>query len=336
MLATLADELPTGDDWLYEVKWDGYRALGYVRGGEARLVSRNGNDLTARFPDDREGAREGGALAGLRRRRRGVRARRGRPAELLGDAAGEGRHAARLRGLRRARGRRRAASSTCRSTERRERLEALLDAARRRRCRSRAVFDDGEALYDAAIEQGLEGVMAKRPGSRYLEGRRTRDWLKIKTHGRQEFVICGYTKGQGRALGPLRRARARGRSATGSSSGSATCGTGFNEHDDRRAACEARAAASATRRRSRSSRRCRRCARATSSGSSRSSSCEVEFAEWTHDGHLRAPVVPGAARRQARARRAPRDSRSSARGPREALESRQGLLRPTRGSRRAT
>ena len=51
MLATLAQELPSGGDWVYEVKWDGYRALGYVRGGEARLVSRNGNDLTARFPD---------------------------------------------------------------------------------------------------------------------------------------------------------------------------------------------------------------------------------------------------------------------------------------------
>src|SRR5258706_7236236 len=51
MLATLAQELPSGGDWVYEVKWDGYRALGYVRGGDARLVSRNGNDLTERFPD---------------------------------------------------------------------------------------------------------------------------------------------------------------------------------------------------------------------------------------------------------------------------------------------
>src|SRR5713101_2087268 len=50
MLATLAGVLPSGGDWTYEVKWDGYRALGYVRGGDVRLVSRNGNDLTARFP----------------------------------------------------------------------------------------------------------------------------------------------------------------------------------------------------------------------------------------------------------------------------------------------
>src|SRR5581483_1862332 len=49
MLATLAEHVPTGSGWLFEVKWDGYRAIAYIRGGEARLVSRNGNDLTARF-----------------------------------------------------------------------------------------------------------------------------------------------------------------------------------------------------------------------------------------------------------------------------------------------
>jgi bifunctional non-homologous end joining protein LigD len=68
--------------------------------------------------------------------------------------------------------------------ERRERLEALLDA-RQKTVQVSALFDDGEALYAAAVEQGLEGVMAKRKGSRYLEGKRTRDWLKIKTHQRQ-------------------------------------------------------------------------------------------------------------------------------------------------------
>src|SRR3954453_526933 len=50
MLATSAEELPRGDGWLFEVKWDGYRALAHVRGGECRLASRNDNDLTGRFP----------------------------------------------------------------------------------------------------------------------------------------------------------------------------------------------------------------------------------------------------------------------------------------------
>ena len=49
MLATLTEELPRGEGWQFEPKWDGYRALAYVRGGEAKLVSRRGNDLTERF-----------------------------------------------------------------------------------------------------------------------------------------------------------------------------------------------------------------------------------------------------------------------------------------------
>ncbi len=49
MLAVAASELPSGDDWVYEVKWDGYRVIATVAGGEAALYSRNGNDLTGRF-----------------------------------------------------------------------------------------------------------------------------------------------------------------------------------------------------------------------------------------------------------------------------------------------
>src|SRR5256885_15914589 len=49
MLAALTKELPRGEGWQYEPKWDGYRALAYVRGGDAKLVSRRGNDLTERF-----------------------------------------------------------------------------------------------------------------------------------------------------------------------------------------------------------------------------------------------------------------------------------------------
>src|SRR5205814_8598053 len=51
MLATLERDVPKGDGWLYEVKWDGFRALAYVSQGEARLTIRTGNDLTQRFPN---------------------------------------------------------------------------------------------------------------------------------------------------------------------------------------------------------------------------------------------------------------------------------------------
>src|SRR6185437_3996228 len=112
-------------------------------------------------------------------------------------------------------------------TERRERLEALLDV-RDRTIQVSAVFDDGAALLQAATEQGLEGVMAKRPDSRYAEGRRTRDWLKVKTHGRQEFVVCGWTKGQGRRAGSF-GALVLGAFRDSELQWVGNCGTGFDE-----------------------------------------------------------------------------------------------------------
>ena len=85
-------------------------------------------------------------------------------------------------------------------TERRERLVQLLDR-RKPDVQISETFEDGEGLFAVAQEQGYEGVIAKRPDSRYEPGRRTSQWLKIKTHNRQEFVIAGYTKGQGRRAG---------------------------------------------------------------------------------------------------------------------------------------
>ena len=133
------------------------------------------------------------------------------------------------------------------------------------------VFDDGEALFEAAKEQELEGVMAKKAASRYQEGKRGGDWLKIKTHGRQEFVICGWTKGQGRRAGTLRLARPRRPQGQGVRLGRERR---HRLQRARRSTSSSRSSgrSSARRRRSRSSRRCRRSARATSSGSSRSSS----------------------------------------------------------------
>jgi bifunctional non-homologous end joining protein LigD len=82
-------------------------------------------------------------------------------------------------------------------TERRERLRGLLDK-RNRSVQVADIFDDGEALYEAAKAQRFEGIMAKRASSPYLPSRRTRDWIKIKATNSQEFVIGGYTRGEGR------------------------------------------------------------------------------------------------------------------------------------------
>src|ERR1700693_3218304 len=176
MLAALADKLPAGDDWVYEWRGDGSRALGYVRAGEPRLVSRNGNDLTQRFPDVAK------ALAKAARSPEcGVDGEvcaldeRGRPSFSAMQQGKPGTpivyevfDALEVDGV---------PILDLTLAERRERLEALLDE-RQKTVQISGFFDDGQALYDVAVEQGLEGVMAKRRDSRYLEGKRTRDWLK--------------------------------------------------------------------------------------------------------------------------------------------------------------
>jgi len=199
MLATLAKDVPRGDDWLFEVKWDGYRAMVDVHGGAATLTSRKGNDLTKRFesvakaiersiktPDcvldgevcalDDDGR---ATFSAMQQGKSGTRyvfvafdvlEVEGTP---LTDLPLEERH---------------------------KRLAKLLDR-RKRDVQISQAFEDGAALYRAAQEQHFEGIVAKRRDSRYQPGRRTREWLKIKTHGRQEFVIAGYTRGQGRRQG---------------------------------------------------------------------------------------------------------------------------------------
>ncbi len=200
MLATPEAKVPTGEGWLHEIKWDGYRIVAYLRGGEgARLMSRRSQNYTERFanvarelpkalrtPDavldgevcalDEDGRPSFSAMQ---------QAKPGTPIvyyvfdllELEGESLLD-------RPLH----------------ERRKRLADVLDRRNRTVVLSES-FEDGDALFAAAREQQLEGILSKRAESPYREGRRTREWLKIKTHGKQEFVIAGYTKGQGRRSG---------------------------------------------------------------------------------------------------------------------------------------
>ena len=266
MLATPADELPRGGGWLFEVKWDGYRAIAYVRGGECRLVSRNGNDLTARFAPSRARSSKAlktpnavldGEVCALDERR---------PAELLALQGGAERLVYYAFDVLEADGEWLVALPL---VERQERLRALLDR-RSATVGSRRRSTTAKRCSRRRKAQGLEGVMAKRADSPYRPGRRSRDWLKVKTHGRQEFVVAGYTRGEGR------RARASARSCSRVTRAAPCAGSAT------------RARASATRRSTgcwsccaRSSgptspfpsrRRCRASARATSCGWSRGSS----------------------------------------------------------------
>jgi bifunctional non-homologous end joining protein LigD len=286
MLATLTEDLPRGAGWQFEPKWDGYRALSYVRGGEAKLVSRNGNDLTQRFASV---AKE---LAKALRTPDAVV-----DGEVVAlDAQGKASFSAMQQGsvrlayevfdLLEADGE---PVVDLPLTERRSRLEKLV--ARNPVVQISGSFDDGAALLEAAREQGLEGVMAKRSASRYQEGRRNRDWLKIKTHGRQEFVICGYTRGQGR------RSRSFGSLVLGVHRGGqwewvGNVGTGFNEHT----IAELLAKLEPLRRDESpfpAAPKMPKVRKGDVVWVEPELVCEVEFAEWTHDGHLRAPSFQG-------------------------------------------
>ena len=289
MLATLAEQLPTGDEWLFEVKWDGYRALGYVRGGDSKLVSRNGNDLTGRFPDVARALAQAvrspdcvvdGEVCALDEQGRPSfsamqQGKRGTPIVYAVFDVLE------IDG---------APVLDLPLTERRQRLEQLLDL-RGKRVQLSAAFDDGHALLDAATEQGLEGVMAKRAGSRYLEGKRTRDWLKIKTHGRQEFVICGYTRGQGRREGRF-GSLVLGTYRDGALDWVGNCGTGFTERD----IDELLAKLELLRRETSPFPVVPKMPKVRKGDVvwvEPKLVCEVAFAEWTHEGHVRAPSFQG-------------------------------------------
>ncbi len=286
MLATLTEQLPRGEGWQFEPKWDGYRVLGYVRGGEAKLLSRRGNDLTQRFE----------LVA-----KELVKALRTPEAVVDGevvalDKAGKASFSAMQQGsthlayevfdLLEADGE---AVVGLPLHERRSRLEKLF--APNPVVQLSGVFDDGEALLEAATEQGLEGVMAKRSSSRYSEGGRGRDWLKIKTHGRQEFVICGYTKGQGRrsgSFGALVLGVRRGRTWEWVGN----VGTGFGERE----IGELLAQLEPLRRDESPFRVVPKMPKVRKGDVvwvEPTLVAEIEFAEWTHDGHLRAPSFQG-------------------------------------------
>ena len=287
MLASLAAEVPKGRGWLFEVKWDGYRAIARVRGGEASLTSRRGNDLTGRFPSVARAIAASaktpdcvvdGEVCALDEEGRSsfsVMQQGSGPLVFYVFDVLEIDNEPLL---------------DLPLTERRKRLETLFDR-RQRAVRLSEAFPDGEALMEAAKEQGLEGIIAKKADSPYRPGKRTREWLKIKTHGRQEFVIAGYTKGQGRRagrLGSLVLAVNRG----GELHYVGNCGTGFTEDEIERLMAKLRPL----------ERKSPPFAVVPKMPKVRREDvvwvtpklvCEVEFAEWTHDGRLRAPVYKG-------------------------------------------
>ena len=197
MLATPTTSVPTGDAWLHEVKWDGMRILADVHDGELTLTSRNGNDVTASYPE----------LAGLADTYEDllldgevVALDAGRPsfAALAERMHVQDRHRAeRLAATRpvtymvfdllRLFGQDLTAQPL---SARRELLERLdLDG---RHWQVPPVYADGQELFRATQEQGLEGVVSKRLSSPYQQGRRSTEWLKSPHRTTVSAVVGGW------------------------------------------------------------------------------------------------------------------------------------------------
>jgi len=198
MLATLVAEPFDDPEWLFEIKWDGYRALCTVEENGFSLVSRNGLDMLRRFPDLRELA---GAFASV-------------PIVVDGeicslDPKGRSSFQRLQESMRKPVGLTYVAFDLLYADgidlrshpleERKSLLERIIrdnDLV----LYSKHVVEKGKALFNSARKSHLEGIIGKKRASVYQE-RRSRDWVKIKTGYEQEFVVGGWTEPKGSRKG---------------------------------------------------------------------------------------------------------------------------------------
>lgn len=190
MLATLTDAPFDDAGWVFEDKYDGFRMIAKVERGKVNLYSRNGQIITQSYVDvaralegvDGDAVIDGELVAldenGVSHFQLLQNARRNE-AKLLYCAFDIMTHDGEdLRGRT--------------LLERKERLRDVLPR-NRLLAFSRHRRKSGTKFFEEAERKGLEGIMAKRAGSKYFSGARTADWLKIKTSRRQEAVIAGFT-----------------------------------------------------------------------------------------------------------------------------------------------
>lgn len=205
MLASMGDDIPMASEYSYEIKWDGIRTLVIKDGKSVIIKSRNGNDLTHKFPAiveefasqepeqiiadgeivvvNEDGTPNFGKVVGRM--------------HLTGKAAIA-----------------KAAASTksvfygfdCLYLDGREIMSLPLEIRRRwlevnlkigEHVRYSQSFADGNQLLEAIKAQGMEGIMCKRIGSIYGSGTRSKAWLKIKVRSEDTALIVGYTQGKG-------------------------------------------------------------------------------------------------------------------------------------------
>ncbi|HEY0825601.1 MAG TPA: DNA ligase D [Ramlibacter sp.] len=288
-LAVLVDEPPQDpQDWVFEIKFDGYRMLARVEGGAIQLVTRNGNDWTARLPglvqamrgmDLPDGWYDGEIIMPGKDVPADFQAlqgafdshRTGQIVFYLFDLPYCAGHDLRDVPL----------------VERRAVLQRIVQRKPHPNVRFSEVFDAApEAMLDSACRLGLEGVIAKRRDSAYV-GRRSSDWIKLKCKLRQEFVIGGWTdpKGARTGIGSLLLGV---HEEDGKLRYAGNVGTGFNEQTLRELRLQLDALSTASK------------PFAAGTGMPRDAHwveprlvCEVSFGEWTREGKVRHSVFHG-------------------------------------------
>lgn len=200
-LATLAERPPEGD-WLYEVKFDGYRILARVRGDEVRLFTRNGHDWTERLPQQAKALAKLGLSDSWLDGEVVALNEQGLPDfQQLQNAFDIGRSHDLIYYLFDAPFLNGEDMREVPLETRRAQLKTALGSTRRSPLRfSEAFTAHHRDIVESACAMSLEGVIGKRSGSLYVS-RRSADWIKLKCRLRQEFVIVGYTKPQGSRSG---------------------------------------------------------------------------------------------------------------------------------------
>ena len=233
-LATLVDAVPTGNGWMHEVKFDGYRALVAAKGKDVRVYTRSGKDWTDKFAPlveviaeydlpsclidgeivaaDAKGNPDFSTLQAVLKRGHGSESRSDtlqfHAFDLL-ELAGEN-------------------FAVLPNIERKERLEALLGTAEPPLFVADHIIGAGEKLYRTMCDARQEGIISKNVDGRYA-GRRSRNWVKVKCTLRQEFVIIGWKRSnaKGRPFASLLMAQHDG----GELMYKGNVGTGFSSED---------------------------------------------------------------------------------------------------------
>jgi bifunctional non-homologous end joining protein LigD len=299
MKALLSEHLPTGDAWVYELKFDGVRGLAVKQKGSVNFISRNNKTLTSRYPDlsralARIPAKEfmlDGEIVALDPEGKpsfqllqASRIPGSDPAPLfyyVFDALQlDGRDLTGLPLLRR-----------------KEIARSLLEGAGDPIRFSDGILADSERIVKEMQARGLEGLIAKRRDSKYKIGRRSGAWVKFKWTTEQEFVIGGYTAPQGtRAhfgsilVGYYKKGKLMFASKVGTGFDHRLLKSLFDQFQKlRQTACPFSNLPEGSRwSPGLTAAEMRRC-----TWIKPTLVCQVRFAEWTRDGHLRHPAFLG-------------------------------------------